>query len=288
MKKILIGLLVISAFFSSCKKDEQVVVPNNTAPPDPTISNSIKEGYVTKLYISVLGREPDSLEFVKGLNIINQGNLSVTSRKQLIDSVLNKNEYYDRVYQISRTDLLNDLDTADITTYIGIFQFLLTENAYQAAWPQITIEINRLDTLRRVPVDLKSGAINVIEIHRRCVNNYFYDQLNMGTENFVVSLFSHFLFRYPTDAELDNSKKMVDGQTEIVFLENGKNKNEYMKIFFNSNNYLEGQVRDLYVRYLFRQPTSEETSARMTLYKSALDYKKLQKEILSLDEYVGI
>ena len=32
----------------------------------------------------------------------------------------------------------------------------------------------------------------------------------MGTENFVVAMFQHFLLRYPTDSELESAKDMVD------------------------------------------------------------------------------
>lgn len=265
-----------------------MVVPNNVAPPDPTISNSTKENYVNKVYISVLGREPDSVEFETGLTILNQHNLSVPDRKQFLDSVFSKPEYYDRLYEIARTDLLNSLDTADITTNIAVLNFALTNTTYQALWPQIRFEITRLDTLMRIPSELKSGVINVIEMHQRCVNNSFYDQLNMGTENFVVSLFQHFLFRYPTTAELSQSSMMVDGQSSIVFLQDGKTKYEYMNIFFGCTNYFEGQVRDLYIRYLFREPTTEETSAKTVRYKNSLDYKALQKDILSDNEYVGL
>ena len=263
-------------------------MPGNIAPPDPTVSNSTKENYINKVYISVLGREPDSVEFSSGLILLNKNNLSVANRKQLLDSVFSKPEYNARLYQIARTDLLNSLDTADITGEIAVLNFLLTNTTYQSIWPQIQFEITRLDTLKRIPSDLKSGTINVIEMHRRCVNNSFYDQLNMGTENFVVSLFQHFIFRYPTAAELSQSSTMVDGQSSIVFLQSGKTKYEYMNIFFGSNSYFEGQVRDLYIRYLFREPTTEETSAKMALYKNSLDYKALQKEILSGNEYAGI
>ena len=61
-----------------------------------------------------------------------------------------------------------------------------------------------------------------------------------------------------------------------------------MNIIFNTDNYFESQVRELYIRYLFRQPTSIEMTTYATDYKTDLDYKKLQKSILSLDEYVGI
>jgi hypothetical protein len=273
---------------SSCKKDEQITVPGNEAPPDYTIPNSTKENYINKVYISVLGREPDSTEFAKSFSILNQNNLSVANRKQFLDSVLATPVYNDRLYQIAREELLNDLDTNDITLYMAVFQGLLADTVNRAFWPQITFELNRLDTLKRVSADLASDAINIIEMHRRCVNNFFYDQINMGTENFVVSMFQNFLFRYPTTSELSESKTMVDGQNAVLFYNIGRSKPDFLNIFFSSTSYFEGQVRALFVRYLFREPTSSEVSSYTVLYKNSLDYKDLQKDILSSNEYAGI
>lgn len=61
-----------------------------------------------------------------------------------------------------------------------------------------------------------------------------------------------------------------------------------MDIILNTGNYFESQVRELYLRYLFRQPSSEEMVQLGASYKANLDYKALQKSILSSDEYVGI
>ena len=101
-------------------------------------------------------------------------------------------------------------------------------------------------------------------------------------------MFQYFLFRYPTDEELAQSTLIVDGFEGVVFLQTGYVKNDIINIFFGCNNYFEGQVRDLYLKYLFREPTSIEMSDKATIYKNTLDYKALQKAILSTDEYAGI
>ena len=110
----------------------------------------------------------------------------------------------------------------------------------------------------------------------------------MGTENFVVSTLQHFMDRYPTENELDQSSTMVDGLSAVVFFKQGNTKEQYMDIIFNTDNYFETEARELYIRYLFREPTSIEMTKYATAYKTDLDYKKLQKTILSLNEYVGI
>ncbi len=289
-KRALFFVLMLALFFvSSCKKHENIIVSDNTPPPDKTISNSTKDSYVNRVYISLLGREPDSLEFIKAKSIINKNNFSIANRKEMVDTVIgNKAEYNARVWQIARINYLNNLDTADITFYIAVYNSLLINVSYQAAWPQITIEIGRLETLKTSLTDLNSGSLNVVGLYKRCVDNNFYDMINMGTENFVVSMYSNFLFRYPTVAELNNNKLMVDGQSSQAFLQSGKNKADYLSIFFSSGDFFEGQVRELYVRYLFRQPNSAETSSKSNAFKSSLDYKALQRDILSSNEYAGV
>lgn len=288
MKHISLFISALFLLFFSCKKTEEVLVNGNTAPPDYTISNITKENYVNKAYISVLGRKPTSSELSSGIAILNKNNLSIANREELVDTILAKPGYYERLYITNVNKLLNNLDTAQITQYIYVFDLLLQNSTYQAQWPAIQIEKQKLITLKGSINDLKNGTINAIGLHKRMVNNFFYDQINMGTENFVVSNFQHFCFRYPTQVELDQSKLIVDGFEGILFLQSGKTKDDFINIFFSSENYYEGQVRDLYLRYLFREPSASESSTHAYTYKNTQNYKALQKGILVLDEYVGL
>lgn len=281
-------ILLLLTLTSSCKKDKEVIIEGNTHPPDGTVSNVVKENYVNKSYISVLGRKPSPTELSAGIAILNQHNLSVADRNQVLDDIFAKPGYNQRLYDISVATLLDNLDTAQITTFIYVFQTLLIDPQYQAQWPLIQAEKTKLELLKASVADLNSGTLSVIGLHKRCINNYMYDQVNMGTENFVVSMFQNFLYRYPTEEELAQGKQIVDGFEGVIFLQTGYVKDDFINIFFGCNNYFEGQVRDLYLKYLFREPTSMEVSEKATVYKNSLDYKALQKAILASDEYAGI
>jgi hypothetical protein len=289
MKKFYFLIIALTAIVGGCKKDNELVdVPNNQAPPDNTIASVVKENYVNKVYISVLGRKPDANELSSGLGEINQHNLSVTDRSIFLDEVFAKPTYNQRLYEIASVKLLTTFDTAAISEQIGVYQFLLTDSTYASSFAEIHFEISRLQQLKAIPADLNSGSLTQTGMNRRLINNYFYDQINMGTQNFVVSSFQHFLDRYPTDNELTQSENMVSGLSAVLFLVQGNTKDKYMDIILNTDNYYESEVRDLYLRYLFREPTSVEMTQYAVNYKQTQDYKKLQKAILSLDEYVGI
>lgn len=281
---LLLGLLL----FASCEKKSELVVKNNEPPPDATVNDVTINNYVTRVYISVLGREPDSTERKTGFNLLRQNNVSAASRNQFLDSVFIHPEYYDHLYDLARVDLLNNLDTSEITFYIALYTSFLADSTYYFYWDQLKIEIARLKALQQVPADLHNKVIDVTGMNRRCVNNFFYDQINMGSENFVVSIFQHFLTRYPTKSELTNGKLMVDGGVSTLFLQSGQSREDFLSIFFSSSDYYEGSIRILYKRYLFRDPTSVEMTEGTTSYRQSKDYIKAQKEILSTNEYIGI
>ncbi len=288
MKRIAECLLVCFLFtvFTSCENEE--VVPGNLAPPDQTIENVTISNYVNRVYVSVLGREASDSEKSTGYDLLRQSNLSNASRSQFLDQVFSSGNYLPHLYDFARTELLNNLDTTDITYFRGLLNYYLTDTTYAQNWSAFIYEIERLDSLQRVPSDLINHLLGIAHLHKRCANNYFYDQINMGTENFVVSCFQHFLNRYPTENELIQGKRMVDGAPAILFLESGQTKTDFINIFFASRDYQEGLAINLYRRFLLRSPTSIEMGNAVQAFSSTHDYVQMQKNILSTNEYIGI
>ena len=274
--------------FSSCKKYEEEIIPGNQAPPDQTIDPVIVENYVNKVYISALGREPSPTELSSGLNLLLSQNLSMSSRNQFLNTVFSNQEFNDKFCERARIELLQGLDTTEIIQRILIYQFLLTDSAYILFWDDILVEINRLNEMREIPDSLAAGVISFKEVQRRYIDNSFYDELNMGSFNFVVSVFQHFLDRYPTQNEIDAGVDMVNGFSAIIFLTTGQSKRDFENIFFSSIDFYEGEVKGLYEQYLFRDPTSVEMTSGTLLYMQNDDYIELQKSILSTNEFIGI
>lgn len=273
---------------SSCTKTDIVVIDDNTAPPDSTIENVVKETYVNKIYISLLGRKPTDTEQIESIAILDQDNLSQENRDELVNLLFEKEEYLNRTYEIAMNELLPSVDTAYLSFLIDQYEMAL-ENITDPVYIEIlTEEIERLEDVRDILKDLKSDSLSITGMYKRLVNNEPYDELNMGTENFIVSVFQYFLIRYPTDGELLNATTMVDGSSSVVFYQDGSSKNNFIDIFFSYDEYYEGQVRLLYQRYLYREPSSEEMASLAVQYQNSGDYQGLQKSILTSDEYVGI
>ncbi len=286
-QNIFILAMMLTAF-SACRKDDIIAVPGNDAPADPTISNATIETYIIRSYISLLAREPDSIEFNTARIDLKNTNFSSSTRATFIEGIISKPAYKDNLYTLARADLLNSMDTNLIAQQIFLYSILLQDPAYILFYDLIQDEIDRLELMREIPFKLQNGTINIKEMFLRCVNNNFYDQLNMGSLNFVVSLWQHFLLRYPTQSELLSAIDMVDGKNAIVFLQFGKSKIDLINLFFNSDDYYEGQVRLSYKRFLFREPTSVEMSDLTSKYKQSGSYSQMQKTILISNEYAGL
>lgn len=281
-------LSLLLAVISSCTKHDEVLIPNNVPPPDSTISSIVIDTYVNKTYISLLGRKPSATEKSQGVSLLESSGLSQSSREAFVQSVLDKPEYYENLYKQYYTYLLVNFDTAQITIDITLFELFLTQPQYEPFYERLEYEIVRLRKLRDVYPDLAAGNISVVEMHKTLINNGYYDDLNMGTENFIVATFEHFLSRYPTNAELAEATKIVDSFSGVLFFQIGTSKDDFMDIFFGSEDYYGGQVNIVFGTYLFRQPSSEESSYYTTYYRNTQNYKGLLKKVLTTDEYVGL
>ena len=197
MKNALFLFLVL--LISSCTKIEDIIVGDNTLPPDYTIENTTIENYINKLYISTIGREPTEAEFTTDFNLLRNANLSQKSREIVIDGILNKSEYSFNLFTLESANILNSVDTAKINERISSYQqfLLVTTNFLDSIY--VANELERMLTFQNSLTAFYLGTTTITELYRAMANNIFFDEINMGTENFVVAMFQHFLLRYPTD-----------------------------------------------------------------------------------------
>lgn len=282
-------LFILSIFsLSSCQKDPEIIlIGDNQVQPDETVPEVVKQNYVTKLYIGLLGRKPSSAELQQAMGGLDQSNAAVDARKQLLETVMAQPEFSVRMYEVAKTEILNNIDSTDIVFQIFVYNELLKDPNYQQFRAILEAEIDKLEVLLAIPNNLIAGTLDRRGMHAQMVNNFFYDEINMGSQNFVLSLFEYFLDRYPTEDEEAKSIGMVDGFGAVLFGKEGSSKGDFISLFFSSDDYLEGQVTDIYSDFLLRRPTSVEMSEGVKTYRSSGNYRELLKAILSTDEYLG-
>jgi hypothetical protein len=273
---------------AACTKTETNIVPNNVPPPDGTIDSATIVIYLNKTYINMLGRKPVGSEQSAAMVTLRAHNFSVADRQAFVQTLFSQPEYNRTLFINANNLYLNNADSLEVADQIYIFNYYISLPQYAAYAAQFAFEVRRLDTLQNAINWLNTGQMDYRAMLRCLADNYMYDQVNMGTQNFVTSTFQNFLLRYPTVSELTNAENMVNGTTAEVFLVVGQSKEDYINIFFNSDDYIQGQVQLMFQNYLFRKPTSAEFAFYANIYKSTNDYKQLQLAIFSLNEYAGI
>jgi hypothetical protein len=83
------GLLILS-----CNKTEEKIIPDNNPPADNTIPASLRINFINKVYISLIGREPETSEFNAADLTLRNSNFSITSRKTIVQEILNQDAFF--------------------------------------------------------------------------------------------------------------------------------------------------------------------------------------------------
>lgn len=281
LKRISLILLLLLCW--GCTKQEVKLNDGNTAPNERPITQELKKNYINRLYIGLLGRKSLSSEEQAGLQILGT-DASRSDRRWLIASILDQSDFVYNLFNTQSADLIAGIDTNIIQDDIADIQrnlLVVTGDVRDYYLNQLY----RLEALNEIFPALLKDSLGLKEMHQRMVNTPYYDDLNMGTENFVVSCFQSFFSRYPTNVELENASDMVEGVSAILFLQGGSHKEDFIDIFFNSNEYFEGQVRYYYQKFLFREPSTFESQRDADLYRADEDFKNFMLTLLSSDEY---
>ena len=286
-----------SIFFSSCKKDPLLIdnhldttITGNEPPPYNGISELQIKLYINKLYVDLIGRQPTTLELDDHFTYLKSNNLSANSRDLIADQLLTNSDFYNRLFDLTSADMTNGIDTVDINDEITQFYTFIyydSINGYTQNLPYYYAELLRFNNLNTCVDDLKNSSISIREFYRRFLDNYFYDQVNMGTENFVKGSFDDLFLRAPTTSELQYAGSMVDGASTTLFDQSGTSKGDYEIIMVNSPEFIEGFIRKCYLQYLLRNPTSGEMGLETQLLNTSLDWKTMIKKLVSTDEYAG-
>ena len=295
---ILCFLLALAA----CKKETELV-PDNQPPDYHGIATVVTANYVNRLFIDLVGREPLDVEMAAEVAALESASLSQTSRAALVNKLMTStayleddssytNKYFMRQYELCKARCLEGASDDIVDGAIS--------NAQQAALAdslagntsganESNLELQRLLALKRARTEYRDGLIGIDEVMRRMVFNSIYDVINMNSFNFINATFDNLLFRYPAQAEFDASYAMVDGNTAaVLFTQSGQNKSDYTGIIASTPEFWEGMVRWSYRTFLGREPSTFETYQAMSGLQNDHDLLKVQRNILTTDEYANI
>lgn len=295
----IIILIIISGLFTHCKKDpvnknyfQDTIISGNIAPPYDGVSSIQINNYINRLYIDLLGREPLDAEISSGYTTLVNGELSQITKESFINDLITRNEYYDRFFDIYSTKMIAGYDSVEIRySYLEleyITDSLLIPNGDSLTTHLILMEMDRLEKLMVAKNDYKNDLISINEFMRRLMMNNIYDEINMGTENFVLATFENLFHRFPTENEKTASESIVDGQPDILFLQSGNSKLDFSYIVTSCDEFYQGVIIDLYKIYMLREPTTQEVLEELEDFKQTGNISNIQLNLLTSNEYAGL
>jgi hypothetical protein len=229
MRQALAIISILSLFFASCAKDsvihEDLIIDGNVAPPIDGVSQITLNSYINNLYIDLFGRAATESELMEQSDYLIEFDYSVDAREDIVENLMTSWEYYKNINVLTTQKYLVSLDSFSLKSQIDYWVYIIDiyyDTGLDVEALYYTIENEKLILLSTAHVELYEGSIFIDEYFKRFINNYFYDMVNMGSENFVISCFQNLFHRYPTDDELLDAVSMVDGASSQIFLQDGE------------------------------------------------------------------
>lgn len=300
MKQLLILLCLGSILLSCQEPGQEIIVPDNNATPYDGVPTIKVENYINRLYIDLLGREPIDAEMSRDLDFLRAGELSAESRRQLINKLQSdenggadsyKHVYFGRLYAQQKVRLLEGISDKNLEGKISVFYSEFVKDSLEGNLAGMAFWEAKMAPIRNVltsQIEYRNGLIPINEMIARMLNNEIYDEINMNSINFIMASFDNLFFRFPTQAEFDQSFPIIENnQSNIIFGQPASNKTEYIAVLTNSREFHEGMIRWAYKILMAREPETEEIVAEMDAFYQDKDFQLLQQNILIKDEYAN-
>jgi PAS domain-containing protein len=300
IKKILFGLIIMWSCASCNKKNDDVLIKNNSV-PNPYLVPEIKVlNYINRLYIDLLGRTPTQVEKDRELLFLREHNLSIPSRIDLIerlqfDSTYVEGDssysiaYYNRQYELCKSRLLEGVDDGEMSGQIGILQFGVTVARLEGDSARVyrnLLEISRYQRVLQSRLAYRYGQITIREMYSAMLNNGIYDIINMNSFNFVNASFDDLFDRFPTAQEFENAYAVIDrNEGRFIFGQFVDHKFDYCRALTESVSFAEGLVRWTCFNLMGRQPTPNELYRLTKNFTENHLHTLIQRHYLQSNEY---
>lgn len=297
-----LGLLLCITLFGACKDGQTVIVPDNNSPSYDGVPTIILENYINRAYIDLLGREPLDAELNRDVSALRAGDLKEPVRRDFISELLTseafvegdssyKQAYYQRFYESVKARMIEGVGDGEIYGQLGNYRFAALRDSLNGNWPgyeRAKANMEKLQNVLDSRWQYREGVIPLNEIFGRTLYNYFYDQINMNSINFIRACYNDLFFRFHTQSEFDEAFQVIEfGLPGLILGQSATNKQEFISILINSREFHEGMIRWAYKNLLAREPDAAETDGFMEDFYKDQDFQKIQLELMVTDEYAN-
>lgn len=290
-----IAFCAVLVFFGACKKteirevNEPYLIEGNDPPDYSGVTTLQVQNYVGRVYIDLLGEQPSVEVLQEKVEALQAADLSAEARENFVEELMTDDEYYVNVYNYTSGQFIEGTTRAyiqeQIDTYAYIIELYYDQGEVQLA-QYVEYEMQKLQKLLDADTDWAAGTITINEFYGRFCYNALYDEINMGSQNMVISCFENLFGRYPTNVELENGVAIIEGVSAILLQQNGTSKTDFVNIVTHTPEFYLGRVHEQYQRLLTRQPLPiEEQDGSDLIAQQGL--KAFQVSVLITDEYAG-
>jgi len=295
-----ISLFFLIISLIACKNEEKKFIPNNNPPKYDNVSTIIIENYINRLFIDLLGREALSSEIKEFTDSLKAQKLSVSSRFRLIRKLQTDSQYRDgdssyrkayimRIYNLSKLRFLEGVDDGEIYQQIGNINFYIQVSRLNGDSIGVYYGLNEIAKYENIIASTYALFQNKINYNQLCgfmINNGIYDNINMGSFNFVNATFDDILNRKPTADEFQHAYEIIDkNKPQTIFNQKASNKNEYIEALINYYGFFEAQIHWWHYQYVRKEIPSSQLLELLNLYLNSRDISLIQAHILSTDIY---
>ena len=272
---VILGVLL--GLCSACK-EESVVVNVGAPEGELRVSEAALEQFIFRSYVDLIGTAPSQQDLASWSSRLRENELSVESRQELFETLQQSAEWREayalNLYQSAKVRFLENFPDAEIQR-----RFIGQGDADDDA---------RLQALLDWQANYLNGTATYRDLERSCIYNLVYDQINMGSFNFVRASFDNLLWRYPTDAEYDAGFAMVErSQQATLFGMSASDKAGYVDLLTDSEEALQGIVIWQFDQLLARRPSAAETVEFASSIAATGNLLELQQLIMQTNEYAG-
>ena len=211
---------------------------------------------------------------------------SASAKVNFSNHIMDQEEFINRIILILRIELLQGTTYEDLREKIQDYDLLFflkpaDQKHLMPAWQRESKRLYKVYNLER---DYLARKITFEDIYITYFDNFIYDELNMGIDNFINSTFSYALGRGPTNVEYNSALKMLNGQYSTLLYKKGDSREDYFRILTSNDNFYEKQVKYWYYFFHFKYPSETLTTAMLNdLYKnkSGLNIKSIIQYLIA-------
>jgi hypothetical protein len=299
-KSLFLATLFLFMLCAAGCKPKTFNFEDNTPPAYDGVPSIVIDAYVNRMWIDLMGREPLTSERDEAREELRAGALSIDTRKGLIDRLRTNgsggvdypSEYYHKLALDLNARFLEGASMEQIADQEQQYRGFASQDSADGnmlLYQFWTMEADKLGAIPANVIRYRLGEIDFGSCSKTFAFNGLYDEINMNSFNFINATYDDFYSRFPTAQEFELAYGVIEyGEAAGVMGMAATDKSSFLDALIGNAEFDEGTVRWSYTLLMAREPTSAEVILHIETLGALGDFRLLQREILSSDEYADL